>query len=208
MTETTVCQLLKDLERTVHERIAAITQYVQSSNSVQPTQLSQMVSRIDSLEKEIVKLREQNLVKVEAQYDSSVIPPLIMPYPLTGIEVIPKREIVIATPERINEADRLLLNSSARRALEEEEDDIQDDVMEEFGEQGQQDEGEEEIEVEVEGEEEEDEGEELEEIEYKGATYYRDADKNVYMTNEDGEFVQVGVWSDVKNRIIVKKAET
>ena len=82
--------------------------------------------------------------------------------------------------------------------------------MEEFGEQGQQDEGEEEIEVEVEveGEEEEDEGEELEEIEYKGATYYRDADKNVYMTNEDGEFVQVGVWSDVKNRIIVKKAET
>jgi hypothetical protein len=30
----------------------------------------------------------------------------------------------------------------------------------------------------------------------------------VYMTNEDGEFMNIGTWSDVKNRIIVKKADS
>ena len=47
----------------------------------------------------------------------------------------------------------------------------------------------------------------MEEFEYKGATYYRDTEKNVYMLNEEGALTQIGVWSDVKARIIVKKPD-
>lgn len=214
MSETTVCQLLKDLERTIHERIEGIVQYAQNYTSVQTnTQLSQMASRIDSLEKEILKLRETKSYAPAPDSSNTVImPPLIMPHPLTGIEVIPKREIVLVdpTPERINEADRLLLNSSARKALEQEEDNVhEEEVLAEVMEEFDQEEQEEEQEVCVEeNEEEEEEGGELEEFEYKGSTYYRDTDKNVYMTNEDGEFIPIGMWSDVKNRIIVKKADS
>ena len=222
MSETTVCQLLKDLERTIHERIEGIVQYAQNYTSVQTnTQLSQMASRIDSLEKEILKLRETKSYAPAPDSSNTVImPPLIMPHPLTGIEVIPKREIVLVdpTPERINEADRLLLNSSARKALEQEEDNVHEEevlaeVMEEFDQEEQEEEQEQEEQEEeqegcVEENEEEEEGGDLEEFEYKGSTYYRDTDKNVYMTNEDGEFIHIGMWSDVKNRVIVKKADS
>jgi len=55
--------------------------------------------------------------------------------------------------------------------------------------------------------EDEDEAEELIEFEYKGSTYYRDLENNVFMTDEDGELVAdaIGVWSAEKNKILVKK---
>ena len=70
-----------------------------------------------------------------------------------------------------------------------------------------------EAEVEAEAEEtavvdeEEDDAEELEEFEYKGSTYYRDGESNVFMADEDGELIPtpIGVWSEVKKRIIIKK---
>jgi hypothetical protein len=188
--------------------------------------VAQLISRIDSLEKEVVKLRDTPSC---CQSNS-----LIMPHPLKGLEVLPKKEVEVVTskeivleaPDRINEADRLLLNSSARKALEEEEDAVyeeealaQEEVFDELEEEAEAEE-EQEVEVEeqqVEEEQEaeaeeqeaeaEEEEEELEEFEYRGATYYRDAEKNVYMTNEDGGFENIGVWSDVKNRIIVKKPQ-
>jgi hypothetical protein len=65
-------------------------------------------------------------------------------------------------------------------------------------------------EAEEETEEAEEEGEalELEEFEYKGSTYYRDPENNVYMMDEEGELVDepIGVWSEVKKRIVVRKA--
>jgi nucleoid-associated protein YgaU len=69
-------------------------------------------------------------------------------------------------------------------------------------------EAEEEAEPEAEAEEEaEPEAEELEEFEYKGATYYRDSDNKVFMTDEDGELVDepIGTWNPVKNRILIAK---
>lgn len=231
MSETTVHQLLNDVERTIHERLEAIRMFISRVSAPTPptesTMVAQLISRIDSLEKEVVKLRETPSC---CQSNS-----LIMPHPLKGLEVLPKKElevvtskeIVLEAPDRINEADRLLLNSSARKALEEEEDAVyeeealaQDEAFDEL-EQEAEAEAEEEQEAEVEeqqveeeqdAEEEqeaeaEEEEEELEEFEYRGATYYRDVEKNVYMTNEDGGFENIGVWSDVKNRIIVKKPE-
>jgi hypothetical protein len=49
---------------------------------------------------------------------------------------------------------------------------------------------------------------ELEEFEYKGSTYYRDGEGNVYMADEDGELMEepIGTWNEAKQRIVVKKA--
>jgi hypothetical protein len=164
-----------------------------------------LLRRVESLEEELRDLRRQKTAE------------LIPPHPLEGIEIVPKKEIVLMepNPERISEADRLLLNSSARKALEEEEEDEEElaayDVPEDEDEEQQVEEAEtEEAQPAVEEaapEEAQEEEEGLEEFEYKGATYYRDAEKNVYMTDENGDLNEtpIGVWSDVKNRIIVKK---
>jgi ABC-type Zn2+ transport system substrate-binding protein/surface adhesin len=122
---------------------------------------------------------------------------------MNGLEVIPKKEVVLTetSPEPLSVADRLLLNTSALKALEQEEDEEQQEHEEE-----QQEEEHEEHEEE---QEEQEDAEELEEFEYKGSTYYRDADNNVFMADEEGELVTtpVGVWSEVKKRIITKKSE-
>ena len=138
--------------------------------------------------------------------------------PMEGIEVIPKKEVVVPDVEPFSYADRLLLNTKARKALE----------AEEMGEtrsdsyplncEGVSDKAdaeelvEEDEEVEVAEEEAEEEVEEeaevqLEEFEYKGSTYYRDGDNNVYMADEDGELVDepIGVWNEAKQRITVTK---
>ena len=56
-------------------------------------------------------------------------------------------------------------------------------------------------------EEEEEEAEEvLEEFEYKGSTYYRDSQNNVFMTDEDENLVEepIGIWNPQKKSIMKK----
>jgi hypothetical protein len=160
--------------------------------------------------------------------------------PMEGIEVIPKKEVVVPEVEPFSYADRLLLNTKARKALEAEEmgetrsdsyplncegvsdkadaeEEVEVDVEEEEAEEEvevAEEEAEEEVEEEVEVAEEEVEEEaeeeaevQLEEFEYKGSTYYRDGDNNVYMADEDGELVDepIGVWNEAKQRITVTK---
>ena len=211
MADNTVRQLLHDLEKTIHERLQMVDEYI-----VRRMPDNVLLARIEKLEEEIKQLRQ----------------PMIPSNPLVGIEVITKeplkKDLILEAPDRINEADRLLLNSTARKALEQEEQEEQEEQDEQH-EQDEQDneekdeelflekeqeeqqaqvEEEEEAEAEeAEAEEEEEEGQEVEEFEYKGATYYRDTEKNVYMLNEEGALTQIGVWSDVKARIIVKKPD-
>ncbi len=67
---------------------------------------------------------------------------------------------------------------------------------------------EEEEEEEDEGEEEEEDGVELEEFEYKGVTYYRDPDNQVYEANEEGEVDTdnpIGVWNEQKQKVLKYK---
>jgi hypothetical protein len=64
------------------------------------------------------------------------------------------------------------------------------------------------VEEEEEGEEEEEEESELEEFEYKGATYYKDADNQVYQADEDGEVDTenpIGVWNEQKQKVLKYK---
>jgi hypothetical protein len=177
-----------------------------------------LLQRIDTLEEDVSRLR--------AQLAERCVPPappmsLIPSQPLVGIEVIPKKEVIISeqTPEPINHADRLLMNTSARMALEEEEAADEEEVDAAEEEEVEEADGEEETfvqETEAEAEEDfegqldaadEEDEETLEEFEYKGATYYRDSDNIVYMTDADGAPYAVGVWSSVKARIIMKKPD-
>lgn len=152
-------------------------------------------------------------------------PQTILPLrPIDGIEVIPKREISIPEPETepLSAADRLLLNKKARKALEAEEmgevrtdayplseeteEEVEMDVEDVEAEAQEAQEAEAEAEVEEEAEAEA-EAEELEEFEYKGSTYYRDSENNVFMTDSDGELVDqpIGTWNSLKLRIIMTK---
>ena len=72
-----------------------------------------------------------------------------------------------------------------------------------------EEEAEEEVLLEEEAEEEEEEAVELEEFEYKGATYYRDSDNNVFTTDEEGELNEepFGLWNAAKQRIVALAAK-
>lgn len=227
MSDTTIQELFRNLERMVSDRLRLIDELLRRKESsawdsrfVAPSPepdpiYAKLLERISALEREVSSLRG----------------PLIPQYPLNGIEVIPKKEVVLTEPDRISEADRLLLNPSALKALEKEEaNEIEEaqEAQEEFRDE-EEFRGDDEMQVEVEAEEAEDEmqveteaeeveaeaeeaegeEEELEEFEYKGSTYYRDSDKNVFMADEEGELVAtpIGVWSEVKKRIIPKKSE-
>jgi hypothetical protein len=228
MVEHAVTQLLRDLERTIHERVEAIELFLRTKGHSSEQNVSAgsdkyesmmrahqyLLGRIDALEQEVEQLRMEK-AQDEIPFDASS---LFNTAPLSGLVVSPK----IDPPESINEADRLLLNSSARKALESKKVEaavaaaaaapvavaaapvaaapvaavpLEEEVVE--------------IEEEEEDQEEEDEqGLELEPFDYKGSTYYRDQEKNVYMADEEGNVDPenpIGVWSEVKGRIITRK---
>ena len=216
MVEHAVTQLLRDLERTIHERVEAIELFLRtkgsssenSVNSVSSDKYDSMMrahqyllGRIDALEQEVEQLRMEK-AQDEIPFDTSS---LFNTAPLTGLVVSPKMD----PPESINEADRLLLNSSARKALESKKVEPvvaavpkPEPAVPEAVEEPEEDQ--EEFQ-----EEEDEQGLELDEFEYKGSTYYRDQDKNVYMADENGDIDTenpIGVWSEVKGRIITRKA--
>jgi hypothetical protein len=216
MVEHAVTQLLRDLERTIHERVEAIELFLRtkgsssenSVNSVSSDKYDSMMrahqyllGRIDALEQEVEQLRMEK-AQDEIPFDTSS---LFNTAPVTGLVVSPKMD----PPESINEADRLLLNSSARKALESKKVEPvvaavpkPEPAVPEAVEEPEEDQ--EEFQ-----EEEDEQGLELDEFEYKGSTYYRDQDKNVYMADENGDIDTenpIGVWSEVKGRIITRKA--
>jgi len=216
MVEHAVTQLLRDLERTIHERVEAIELFLRtkgsssenSVNSVSSDKYDSMMrahqyllGRIDALEQEVEQLRMEK-AQDEIPFDTSS---LFNTAPLTGLVVSPKMD----PPESINEADRLLLISCARKALESKKVEPvvaavpkPEPAVPEAVEEPEEDQ--EEFQ-----EEEDEQGLELDEFEYKGSTYYRDQDKNVYMADENGDIDTenpIGVWSEVKGRIITRKA--
>jgi hypothetical protein len=78
------------------------------------------------------------------------------------------------------------------KVLEEEEVEEVEEVEEEEVDGAEEEEGEEE------------DGEALEEFEWKGVTYYRDSEKNVYRMDEDGDLQDepVGRWNEEKQKVV------
>jgi hypothetical protein len=176
--------------------------------------MSVVLQRLDTLSAQVEELKRS--------VDVLRNPPQILPLnPMHGIEVVPKREVVLEA-NALSFADRLLLNKDAKKALEAEEMGATRDDEYPLGEDSAMDveaEAEAEAEEEVEEEDEEAEAgpedddaeseadaEELEEFEYKGSTYYRDSDNNVFMTDEDGDLVEepIGIWNVEKGKIMKK----
>ena len=95
--------------------------------------------------------------------------------------------------EELEEVEEEQLEEVEEEELEEVEEEELEEVEEEV----------EEVE-EVEEEEEEDEALELEEFEYKGVTYYRDAELQVYQLDTDGDLDEtpVGVWNESKQKVL------
>ena len=258
MTESTVQHLFRSLEQTVRERLDGIRELIEQGQRPLPPLFPQHTSfpemnrtyvpcpdtmmflqKIHGLEDSVKALREE-VACLRASKGSDLLPT----NPMDGIEVIPKREVVLADTEPLSFANRLLLNSKARKALEaeemgeartdvyplteeveeveeeaaeeeaaEEEAEAEEAVEEEDEEEAEEEAAEEEAvdedaEEEAAEEEEEEAAEELEEFEYKGSTYYRDGQGQVYMTDEDGELVSdpIGTWNPVKQRIVMIKS--
>ena len=262
MSDSTIQQLFVNLERTIHDRLNVIQEVMQNTRSAQPAPVAQyaapysgnvnyapcqdtsmLLQKIYTLEA-TVKQMNTEMGSLREKIEKHDILPL---RPIDGIEVVPKREVVLEeTP--LSFADRLLLNKKALKALEAEEmgevykednehdqpmDIVEDDeedqhaeadaaedehVEEEEAEEEPEEETEEaeeepeeeaeEAEEEAEEAEEEAEAEELEEFEYKGSTYYRDSENNVFMTDEEGELVDqpIGTWNAARQRIVMTRA--
>jgi flagellar biosynthesis GTPase FlhF len=118
-------------------------------------------------------------------------------------EVVAEEEEEAEEEDAEEEAEEEVVTEEAEEE-EAEEEVVTEEAEEEEGLEAEEEEAEEETEEEAEEEAEE---VELEEFEYKGSTYYRDGEGNVFMTDEDGELMEdpIGIWSEAKQRIVVKK---
>lgn len=221
MSDSTIQQLFVNLERTIHDRLNVIQEVMQSTRPLQPAytgntnyapcqDTSMLLQKIYTLEATVQQMNT-DMTFLREKIEKNDILPL---RPIDGIEVVPKREVVLEEEKPLSFADRLLLNKKARKALEAEEmgeaykepmDVVEDEVEE--AEEAEEAEVEEEAEEAEEPEEEEaeEEAEELEDFEYKGSTYYRDSENNVFMTDENGELVDepIGKWNSEKQRIVM-----
>jgi hypothetical protein len=201
-----------------------------------------LLEKLDTLSKQLEEVNRNIMGLRNHTPQAASILPL---NPMHGIEVVPKREVVIPEANSLSLADRLLLNKDAKKALEaeemgasrnneyplEEEEEDEEEAYESHGknpysnastmdveetgdmeeEEEEEDEAEEkEEEEEAEKEEAEDSEEEeeevLEEFEYKGSTYYRDSQNNVFMTDEDDNLLEepIGTWNPDKKSIMKK----
>ena len=153
--------------------------------------INAMIRRIDALES---KVRELTPVKQE----------LLSTTPMIGLEVsykaTPTPVTVTKVPLQVEQYVKV--ESEVKLNLDPYVDMVSD--IEGDAEEVPEEEAEEEEEEEEEAPAEEEEAVELEEFEYKGATYYRDSDNNVFTTDEDGELNEepFGLWNATKQRIV------
>jgi hypothetical protein len=133
-------------------------------------------------------------------------PPAVpVPTVATVFETLVKS--VRATPALVPEATpvdpvrvELYPEAEAEAAVEDvEEEDVNQEEVEQDDEQEAEEEEEEDEQVEEEGE-----AMELTEFEYKGATYYRDAENQVYQKDADGDLDDdpIGVWNESKQKVL------
>jgi hypothetical protein len=196
-----------------------VAAYTGNTNYAPCQDTSMLLQKIYTLEGTIQTMNSE-LSSLREKVEKNDILPL---RPIDGIEVVPKREVVLETEEKpLSFADRLLLNKKARKALEAEEMgetykeeevdeeeamDVVEDEAQEVEEEAEEEVVEEEVEEVEEEEAEEEEEEELEEFDYKGSTYYRDSENNVFMTGDDGELntQPIGKWNSEKQRIVMTR---
>ena len=162
------------------------------SNSISELrrQLYDLTKEMNELTKRVLKieLNEQPLPR-----KSPFFAPALAPEP-SGLEV---RRLSEAIP--VDTSDSKTVFATVVKMLPTTD---LDEVNEEEVEPDAEEQEEEEVEEEV--EEEEDEAMELEEFDYKGVTYYRDGENQVYQKDADGDLddTPIGVWNETKQKVI------
>jgi len=118
-------------------------------------------------------------VKVEAKAEAKV-------------EAKPKVEV------KVKEVEKVVEVVEVEEVEEEEEEEVEEVEEVEEEEEEEVEEVEEEEEEEVEEVEEEENALELEEIQYKGTSYYKDSENNIYTMDDQEEPVLIGLWNEKK----------
>jgi hypothetical protein len=174
-------ELFSGLEKTVHERLAMAEDVLHKK---QESELAELVRvqgyKIDALSLQLNRISEQ---LAQMKTPAALLPsamttmmtatPALAPAPAPA----PIKNIMISPPQ---------LPLPEPEVVEQEVDDAEAEVEEE----------------EVE-EEEEEEGESVEPFTYKGKTYYKDSENQVYQVGSDGELddTPIGMWNEKTKRI-------
>ena len=171
-------ELFRTLETTLHERLSLIEQILVSVEKPKvPLYDNEFVKRIERLER-------QQSQAVSAAPDTSYLESRI-----AALE-----EQLAATHGEVEEL-RMRLTTPLGIAREASvilpEEDVEGEVLEEVVEEEEEEE---------EAVEEEEEALELEPLEYRGVTYYKDAEDNVYGTDEEGTVIPepIARWNGTK----------
>jgi hypothetical protein len=192
-TEPLIRELFRGLEATLHERLSMIEQVLHSVEKPKvPLYDHEFVSRIERLEKLVaaspsnhsllysrLTAAEANLASLFSEIEQirSAQKSVSLPSP-----ILPLRSFTVEVP--VNE---LLLSGDEKHLDEEPPVEVDEELAEE------EEEAEEEA---AEEEEEEEEGLAVEEFTYKGKTYYKDEENQVYEMDEEGGLSDpIGSWN-------------
>ena len=185
--ESLIRELFRGLETTIHERLSMIEQVLHSVEKPKvPLYDNEFISRIEKLERLVAS---QNSVHVPS--DNSLLEERVTALEenlatlFSDVERMKETPPSPILPMRTHTVDMLL--SGDEKILDEEPIvEVVENVQEE------------EIVEEQEEEEEEEEEQELalEEFEYKGKTYYKDEDNQVYEMDDEGDISEpIGSWN-------------
>jgi hypothetical protein len=202
---------LQNLENTVKRLMNTIQMMDFGENNTNCNWKDDIYGRVDSIEKTLNTIGQQ--IDGLNKNDNTVVSPApvslynITPEILGIHDDIPANANIIETtePEIVEEVEEGAEEEEEEVEEEEVEEEVDEEVEEEEAEEEEIEE-EEEVEEEVEEEEAEEEGieeeeaEEVEEIEWKGQTYYKDTEGYIYRATGEGELEEepIGVWNDKK----------
>ena len=200
---------LQNLENTVKRLMNTIQMMDFGENNTNCNWKDDIYGRVDSIEKTLNTIGQQ--IDGLNKNDNTIVSPApvslynITPEILGIHDDIPANANIIETtePEIVEEVEEEEEEEEVEEEVEEEEEEVEEEVEEEEEEEVEdEEEAEEEVEEEeVEEEvEEEEEAEEVEEIEWKGQTYYKDTEGYIYRATDEGELEEepIGVWNDKK----------
>jgi hypothetical protein len=205
MSSSTVKELLYSLEQTIRDRFSAINDLL--GRQMAPTvQNVDLLGRLQALEA-MVQAQNTQISALKGSLRALTERPELLPRnPIDGLEVTRRNapDSLAVAPDILTESEVKLFFVKAdpneyNAPLNPEEVEVEAEEAEAEEEEAVEEAEEEEAEA-------EEEEVELTPFDYKGVTYYRDSDNNVY-AEEDGEVSDepFGVWNEAKQRILSKK---
>jgi hypothetical protein len=120
-----------------------------------------------------------------------------------NIQILPSPPTMEEVDEEEMDVEEVEVEEEEEVKVEEEEVEVEEEEEEEEEVEVEEEEVEEDV-VEAESDAEEEDVQELEPIEWKGVTYYRDAENQVYELDSDGDINDepIGVWSVEKKKVL------